>query len=861
MKKLKFLIWLVALIALINVEAKAGQITHMVTYDPSQLSITYDTIDGNAYARVSYEGLNCSGYVSQPALPHESMMFYLPYDATNISIKILVNDSTLYSLTAPVVPVPLRYNNNNSINDGYFCDSITYNSNHFIPEKSVEIEGVGYIYGDNHVLVVGFHPFTFNPNKSELKFVNQGTIIVDYDLSNQTNAPHISRGNNELREKEQNELKKKVVNPEMLSSSNSNNLRDSYTYIYNNALDSAYTYCIITKRHLADSFRKIIALKRQKGISAGVVCLEDLKLDERYNHGDWHEHKPNYIRDYINDDAGVVREYLKYAYGATHNATEYVLLGGDKDNCPIRYGGYLYDNVGYYATIHKTPTDLYFSNLTSDWDMNNNLNFGEISKMKALYGNNMYYPDIFVGRLLCQSDVEIENYTKKVVNYALHPKCGNDAYLTKALICQSGGLQYNEGCAYFLSNQINTSLPDFSIDVVQEENGNIPIGKEVIDTLNTNYGYVSLNGHGSPLTITVGEDQQGITKYAIKALEDYPYINFDYYLDFTYEDNNSFDYLTNKEKPNVIYSIACSTMPFDIHTERVSLTSYNTYDIPYNIGQVLTTYNKNFGAVAYLGYTRPSYGGYSLSAPCATNLELQFLQEIETNKNIGKAEALSKFNCNIYDPDSYLDAMKFAHNLLGDPELEMWTSEPQQYTGITVNKYDTYITITGVNRADIIGCCDNDGNVRKIENVYGNYTINGTSPSTSVMVYDYYHEYIPYIAPMLLQNCNINNSQYVYASSFSAGRSVSSFMSNGNVTIKNGAIYEIEASGDVHLGEGFIVENGATFAIKTPGKVTIDGCVFQCGAKVKIEAGKVEIVKSFTAERGSKVELTQFIDY
>ncbi len=77
---------------------------------------------------------------------------------------------------------------------------------------------------------------------------------------------------------------------------------------------------------------------------------------------------------------------------------------------------------------------------------------------------------------------------------------------------------------------------------------------------------------------------------------------------------------------------------------------------------------------------------------------------------------------------------------------------------------------------------------------------------------------------------------------------------------KNGAVYEIEATDDVHLGEGFIVENGATFAIKTPGKVTIDGCVFQSGAKVKIEAGNVEVIGKFTAERGSKVEFTQYVD-
>ena len=69
-----------------------------------------------------------------------------------------------------------------------------------------------------------------------------------------------------------------------------------------------------------------------------------------------------------------------------------------------------------------------------------------------------------------------------------------------------------------------------------------------------------------------------------------------------------------------------------------------------------------------------------------------------------------------------------------------------------------------------------------------------------------------------------------------------------------------EATDDVCLGDGFVVESGATFAIKTPGKVTIDGCVFQSGARVKIEAGKVEIVKNFTAELGSAVEINKYTD-
>lgn len=36
---------------------------------------------------------------------------------------------------------------------------------------------------------------------------------------------------------------------------------------------------------------------------------------------------------------------------------------------------------------------------------------------------------------------------------------------------------------------------------------------------------------------------------------------------------------------------------------------------------------------------------------------------------------------------------------------------------------------------------------------------------------------------------------------------------NGNVTVKNGAEYEIEATGTVTLEDGFKVEKGATFAV------------------------------------------------
>ena len=90
-------------------------------------------------------------------------------------------------------------------------------------------------------------------------------------------------------------------------------------------------------------------------------------------------------------------------------------------------------------------------------------------------------------------------------------------------------------------------------------------------------------------------------------------------------------------------------------------------------------------------------------------------------------------------------------------------------------------------------------------------TLRDASPSSTIMLNK--HNYIPYMAPLLLQNTNICKSQYVIADEVTAGKDVNSNRTFGGVSIKNGIQYEIEASGNVSLYDGFSVEKGATFAV------------------------------------------------
>ena len=155
--------------------------------------------------------------------------------------------------------------------------------------------------------------------------------------------------------------------------------------------------------------------------------------------------------------------------------------------------------------------------------------------------------------------------------------------------------------------------------------------------------------------------------------------------------------------------------------------------------------------------------------------------------------------------------MSLVQNLLGDPEFEIWTDVPQQLANISVTRSDNSISVTGISGDSVtIATYNNAGTVSYIHTNAQSIT-RYVSPNSTVMVYK--HNSLPYIAPLLLQNANLTKSQYVIASDVIAGKAIDSNRNPGDVTVKNGIEYEIEASGTVTLQDGFNVEKGATFAV------------------------------------------------
>lgn len=780
------------------VPSMMATIQHRVIFSSENIVITQDTVNAIAFSKVKYAGLVNTGDVGSPSLPVKYLTFSVPYDAYNISVVANTINETNIELPSIVFPEQEK-RTLNDVEEFSFAepDSLIYNSSEMLyPMNIATVVDEGFYFGNHHIVTIEVFPIQYDITNSLLQVNNTIDLTITYSCGEGLDSLKIKpilRFDTSDNDQTIENVKGYVVNPEQVVS---NSAPIPVQQMTRNTSSSVYEYCVITSRELAPAFERLVAYKRWKGYDAGIVCMEDILNNPNYQDGD--------VTSGINDDAGKLRAYLSYAFEA--HALKYVLLGGKPPHVPIRYG---YDN----SRFGQIPTDLYFSEFNGDWNVDGDAIYGE-TNVDAVD----YYQDVYIGRLLCNTIEEANNYVEKLMLYELNPGNGNVDYLGRSLAVYSA----------VLNPRVTVNLASYfeGCDTIVQ-NGTFPNGAYVINQINnTHYGMLFFNGHGNPGAITISETEDG-RSVGVNAEDSVScYLNT--------EDGNAFDCLTNIYTPSICYAHSCANIPFDI---------YNEYDIKYNLGESFTLKNKQ-GGVAYIGYTRDVYTDYAIS------IEKLFASNLKSKYNIGQAVMDSK----IYTPSS--KAHLLSYNLLGDPEMAVWTQKPDVYSDveISVNRMDNSIYVTGCSIGDcIVSAYTPERNVYKYE-MENNGGVNMTiSPNSAIMIYR--QNMIPYFPPLLIQNQAYEKSQYLFASSVQIGKFVDSERSiQGDVVFWNNIDFVIEATDDVYIGDGVIVYPGSTLTIKSKKAVTIDGALIKAGSKFIVEASEIRVRDSFEAENEAIIE-------
>jgi len=351
-----------------------------------------------------------------------------------------------------------------------------------------------------------------------------------------------------------------------------------------------YDLLIVAPEKFSDELQPLISHKESHGIKTKFVTTEEI-----------------YQTSNGRDDAEKIKYFIKDAIEQW--GIKYVLLvGGRKGQrfkwyVPVRYShlddasnwenGYITDL--YFADIYKYENgDIVFD----DWDSNGNNIFAEWTPSNKDILD--LYPDVYVGRLACRNEKEVQVMVNKIITYE------NNAYgqewFNKMVVIggdsfpdQEVGTDYIEGqveCDYALS-----FMDGFEHIRIYVEGGDYEFTPENAETiLSQGEGFVYFSGHGNPMSWAT-----------------HPYNNFSTWIDFSLE---NIEKLTNGNKLPVLIVGGCHNSQFNV-TILNALKFWEGYkwleyfwkgETSSVCWSWLFTRHENGGAIATIGNTGLGYG-------------------------------------------------------------------------------------------------------------------------------------------------------------------------------------------------------------------------------------------------------------
>ncbi len=410
---------------------------------------------------------------------------------------------------------------------------------------------------------------------------------------------------------------------------------------------------IVNDSSFVDSVTPLMNWKNEKGVNT-IILYNYSKYDGR-------------------DKAEQIRNMIKDYYEKEN--IQWILLAGDAEEnlIPIRnvynpdvvvVGG---ESEHSNWNEYYKPTDYYYADLTGSWDRNNNSIWGESAEYTENFDEISWVPEVYVGRLPADDAFELSVMVNKTLKYETDPFLGN--WMNRMLL--AGGISSYvppedearlteliwENYTKFEMNFTHLTKTTSSFTPVIPPSPNLlrPLNTtSFIDEFNSGYSTVIIAGHSDPTMIT--DDSHAV-----------------------YYDNDDALATSNAYMPSLFYADACTTSSYDMGD--------------YSIGERLIN-EANSGAIGYIGGLRVDWyleDDHDLEKLNRGNAKL-FWEVFFKEKKFQQGRTLydskvSYMNSDYFDRGDASMIQEWqrknllTYNLLGDPELDIYTKVPEMVSG------------------------------------------------------------------------------------------------------------------------------------------------------------------------------------
>jgi fibronectin type 3 domain-containing protein len=644
------------LLAVLLILCPVGAQTTETTIEFSESQLLFSNSNGFDLVSIDSPRGYLDGVEGEPMLPVVTANILMPAGAKITGVRTNVEKETELAGQFNIMPtqkiVPTGAGGKS---DFVKPNPAVYSSSKHQREKA--LDGVARkIMRGHYIAGVKVYPVDYVPSSGKLILRNKIRIYVDYDIDakNVTNVP--SRKHAEFEQM----VRDSVLNPAALgtpaegtqTAAQNSAVGESGSMSLMDAPTDTVEYLIITKDEFANAFGVLADWKTKKGVPAEVVTLS--WVYSNYSGNSLQQRVKSCIRDYV-----------------LNKGTLWVVLGADVDGI-LAYG--CYSTCAGYVD-YSIPADLYYSDIdVINWDGDGNGIPGQLTD-----GVDMG-PDVFVGRISVSSAAEAAAYINKAVAYEKNSPATN--FAEKLLMCgvklftDINGVSDAEATGELMwSSQIDPNwwgtryrFYDTNTDFAGGASYDVTPA-HMNDQINNGYNFIHPHTHGNNTEMLF----EGSTYY----------------------NNDSVSLLTNSGKYTNILSGSCYTNAFDDQNYIC-------------LGEGFIR-KANAGAVSYIGASRYGWDYYNNPQPGPSGQFNQtfycFLFRNLYGNHIGEVLARtkeSKLPINQYDGFHWLE---YALNLLGDPELPLYTANPQTMSPVYSSQINTgsqtYVVNTGVAGAKV----------------------------------------------------------------------------------------------------------------------------------------------------------------
>jgi len=464
--------------------------------------IGYKLIEDSENTSIQIEGFEQYMSPGNPILPHRVFRVALPpnINLETVQAHITIREQDTFYITKPIKPAPsfmasskngqiISWGQNKDIDKGYNLK--VYSNNGFFPQQAVNILSCSTMRRWK-IVEVEFFPVFYNPITNQVQVIKEADIGLSYDITSKTLSAHSVNLSDTCMDETASKLLDNYIQSRTWYESEEPATQSG----------SDFEYIIITTENIKNGSNKLDEFedfKETQGFNVLTVTensrYED--IDESSTGSGWGGSTGDTAAENI-------RSWLSTNYSSI--GIEQVLLIGDptpsNGNVPMKMC-WPRNNATFEITLKNAPTDYYFADLTGNWDLDGDGDFGEYPDDFGANGVDKAI-EVYVGRIPVYGTAytTLDNILNKIIDYG--SDVGEKGWREKVLLPMepsddiTDGYPLGEGIRNDYATGAGWSsyrIYDENYDCFPEETPCNPTNVE--NEWQNNYGLVTWMTHGS----------------------------------------------------------------------------------------------------------------------------------------------------------------------------------------------------------------------------------------------------------------------------------------------------------------------------------------------------------------------------